>query len=987
MRQIKRTFIRTLGIVISMVLLLAITTTVFADDGVDGGTSPTIVYSGTWGDLSWTIDEDGLLTISGDGAMDDFRFGSNEAWKKYRSYIESIKIKNGVTSIGTYAFYGCDNLTSIDISENVKSIGFEAFFDCTYLEEIKYNAKSADDSTQGRNLFCAAGTLGNGITVTIGDNVERIPAYLFQDSLKQPNITKVIIGANVTEIGPYAFSTCNYLTSVSMSERVTTIGAHAYDGCSSLTEIEIPENVTSIGNCAFYRCRSLGKVRYNAETVVDSQITNAFYCAGTAENGIHIIFGENVKVIPDGIFSNATIKDVVFQGDAPKVRTDSFNGTSVKAYYPYGNSTWISDARNYRYGNGYFTWNAYSSENIASASCSISKADYVAGDSLDTSGLIMVVNYPSGCSETYDYTSGHLELGVYDMSQPGYQTIEVIGTNIVGKTFSADFDIYVHGTEEELLDAGDYPESSHDYESNLDKSYEYSVPDAVSLKVTFSNLTFVETYFDYIYVNGVEYTGDTLSGKTLDIQGNRLIIRLVSDESRSAYGFSIDSIVATYKIHEYSVNKVVNPTCTEDGYTLYECPCGAIRKEDIIPANGHTTAHIVAKDATCTEDGNSEYWSCSECHKYFSDEAGENEIAKDSWIIKSQGHLWNDDYTILEESTFLEEGLKCIQCSECGETKDGSYVAVPKKTIANGWASEDGLWLYFVNNFAQTGWVKVGYTWYYMDEDGIMQTGHITVDGTNYYLSDSGAMLTGWIPHSEGNWYYANSNGSLYTGWFASGNKWYYMDSDGLMLTGYQTVGSKMYFFADSGAMLTGWIADGENWYYAASSGALQTGWLASGNKWYYMDADGVMQTGWLTIGGTKYYLSDSGAMLTGWIPVDGEWYYAASSGAIQKGWVKVGYTWYYMDEDGIMQTGWLEIGDSKYYLSDSGAMLTGWIKDAGQWYYAASSGAIQKGWVKDSGKWYYMDEDGIMMTGWITVGDKDYYLESNGAWNPAAVR
>ncbi len=108
----------------------------------------------------------------------------------------------------------------------------------------------------------------------------------------------------------------------------------------------------------------------------------------------------------------------------------------------------------------------------------------------------------------------------------------------------------------QTLDKKGYPESSHNYENNLDKTYTYKAAGAVSLDVTFSAQTEVETNID-IYVNGAQYTGTELAGKTLTISGDTLTIRLVSDKSDSAYGFSIDSIVKTYMEHQYK-----NGVCT-----------------------------------------------------------------------------------------------------------------------------------------------------------------------------------------------------------------------------------------------------------------------------------------------------------------------------------------------------------------------------------------------------------------------------------------
>lgn len=79
-------------------------------------------------------------------------------------------------------------------------------------------------------------------------------------------------------------------------------------------------------------------------------------------------------------------------------------------------------------------------------------------------------------------------------------------------------------------------------------------------------------------------------------------------------------------------------TCTEDGSRTRTCSvCGAVETETI-KALGHSLTTVAVKAATCTEPGNSAYWSCSRCHKYFSDAAGKTEIAKDSWIINALGH-------------------------------------------------------------------------------------------------------------------------------------------------------------------------------------------------------------------------------------------------------------------------------------------------------------------------------------------------------------
>ena len=146
--------------------------------------------NGTTGECTWTLDSDGVLTISGNGKMGDY----------YTPWVESITkviIENGVTSIGFSAFRDCTPLTSVTIPDSVTSIGDMAFYGCT-------------------------------------------------------SLTSVTIPDSVTEIGWYAFEDCTSLTSVTIPDGVTSIGGSTFSGCTSLTSITIPDSVTEIGANAFF---------------------------------------------------------------------------------------------------------------------------------------------------------------------------------------------------------------------------------------------------------------------------------------------------------------------------------------------------------------------------------------------------------------------------------------------------------------------------------------------------------------------------------------------------------------------------------------------------------------------------------------------------------------------------------------------------------------------------------------------------------------
>ena len=121
------------------------------------------------------------------------------------------------------------------------------------------------------------------------------------------------------------------------------------------------------------------------------------------------------------------------------------------------------------------------------------------------------------------------------------------------------------------------------------------------------------------------------------------------------------SVVKTATVHILTKTEAKAPTCTEDGNSEYwTCSvCGKYFSDEDgttettaeavkINATGHSMTKTEAKEPTCTEAGNSEYWTCSVCGKYFSDEEGKTEIAKDSWVLEATGHTpgeWEHDST------------------------------------------------------------------------------------------------------------------------------------------------------------------------------------------------------------------------------------------------------------------------------------------------------------------------------------------------------
>ncbi len=207
--------------------------------------------SGTCGaNLTWTLDDEGTLTISGTGAMTNYSSSSNAPWYSVSTSVKSVVIDSGVTSIGNRAFYYCDSLTSVTIPNSVTSIGSYAFYNCNRLTSITI----PDSVTSiGNYAFYSCDSL---TSITIPNSVTSIGSYAF----RYCGLKSVKLGNGLKSIGSWAFNECTQLVLVDFGSSVTNIGDYAFFECTSLTSVTIPDSVTSIGEWAFYDCDAITKI-------------------------------------------------------------------------------------------------------------------------------------------------------------------------------------------------------------------------------------------------------------------------------------------------------------------------------------------------------------------------------------------------------------------------------------------------------------------------------------------------------------------------------------------------------------------------------------------------------------------------------------------------------------------------------------------------------------------------------------------------------
>ena len=256
--------------------------------------------SGSCGEnLTWTISEDGTMTITGFGEMYDSAWPAEElyTWETCANYAKALVITEGVTTIGDYAFSTYfSNLTSVSLPSTIKEIGYSAFSDCTKLAgiEIPEGVTAIGDgaffncsSLETINIPASVSDIQISATpVTFGPfgqclNLKNI--YVADDNTNYCDINGVLFSRDLSMLLAYpagrsdniytipdgvksitnnAFNGSRYLQSVQFPEGLSYVGMFSFHDCNGLLNAIIPNTVESIGICAFKYCGRLKDLHF-----------------------------------------------------------------------------------------------------------------------------------------------------------------------------------------------------------------------------------------------------------------------------------------------------------------------------------------------------------------------------------------------------------------------------------------------------------------------------------------------------------------------------------------------------------------------------------------------------------------------------------------------------------------------------------------------------------------------------------------------------
>ncbi len=624
-------------------------------------------YDGQLGSaISWTLDNDGKLTISGSGDMRNYKYDVYSPFYN-DDRIKNVVISDGITRIGKYTFEGCRSLESITIPDSVNLIGYSSFGNCSSLQGI-----------------------------TVSSNVRRIRAHAFSGCTSLSNVT--LSEGALYDIGEYAFWGCSSLSSITIPNSVTTMGEFAFSSCTSLSNVKLSNKLTSISQGAFYRCN------FSSVEIPQSVTSIGLNAFAKNTNLSSVTIPPNVTVLEGsaeygGAFDDCTsLESVKFEGTTtiPTLKENAFR--NCKFFTDNDESTGIT-LPSCEYLSAYLGttgWETYKDYILTKHTITeVTAEDATCIETGNTKHWKCSV-----CGKLFSDSEGKTETTLEDVTIPAAHKL----TNVSEKTATC-----TEAGNTEHWKCSKCGKLFTDSEGKTETTLEdVTIPAAHKLtNVSEKTATCTEA-------GNTEHWKCSVCGKLFnDSEGNTETVledvtipaahkltnvsertatcteagntehwkcsvcgKLFSD-SAGTTGTTLEDVTipAAHKLTNISEKAA---TCTEVGNTEHwKCSkCGKLftdgegktetTLEDVAIPAAHKLTNVSEKAATCTEAGNMEHWKCSVCGKLFTDSEGKTETNKDTVAIHAKGH--NLKYVSAKAATEAETGnTEYWECTECGK--------------------------------------------------------------------------------------------------------------------------------------------------------------------------------------------------------------------------------------------------------------------------------------------------------------------------------
>ena len=671
---------------VSAILSAAATTETSGDFGAEGD------------NLHWSV-EDGVLTITGSGAMEDFDFttGVLPPWWNLKNVvsinlalikttgIQRVEIADTVTDIGEFAFFALPELTAVQLPAGLTELPRYALAACNNLAfpalpetltAIGDYAMAACDAFQTLALTDSVQTLGShafagcdGLKrVTVPETVQALGSYAFASC---DALTKATLPATVTAVPAGCFSNCESLLSVTCNGTVTAIGERAVYGCKLLTEAPIPATVTAIGDYAFSNCKAL--LRVTLPEGLQTLGTGAF---SSCELLTSIALPDAITVVPEDCFSACGLTDVTLApatteigagafslcilleridlpGTLTAIGEQAFSGCSKLAELtlPAGLQT-IG-------GSAFLGCEALTALDVPGSVTSIGERAFSGCTALTELSLRAGAETQTIGSSAFALCTALTDAYCYG-DAPAVTAADETGASFVKRVilihYPQDNDTWVvadglwNGYNAEAWNL-----CLHDKDGCTLTKGETVAPTCTEQGYT------VYTCDNCGEVLHRDVT-DTVPHTPVDVVVPPTCTGMGYTESRCAVCGTLLGVVEGSGTapagHEYELTETITaPTCTEDGQGTYTCAVCGTTKTDVIPAAGHAPEAVVVAP-TCTETGYTKH-VCKNCGA---------EVGDRTDATAALGHAWDGGVTV-RQPTSTSEGCVLYTCTRCGETR------------------------------------------------------------------------------------------------------------------------------------------------------------------------------------------------------------------------------------------------------------------------------------------------------------------------------